>query len=114
MRITEKRLRGIIRQVILESGLDYRLKPEFGMKVRRIADDVKQKFIDHHSMLRVFDESDLDDYKVDDFLQKYIGELIHLHGERIARSKFEGNQYYVTQAFKIYLGKQERGRPSRF
>ena len=104
MRITESKLRSIIRSVIKESSDDYRLRPAFGMKIEGMIDEVKPRFVDNCRMLGIFNESDLDDYTVDDFLRKYLSEIIHLMGEEAAKRRFAGNYHSVTQAFKRYLG----------
>ena len=101
MRITESKLRSIIRSVIRESSRDYRLSVDFSMKVERMIDEVKPGFIENCRQLRIFKDH-LDDYTVDDFLRKYLKEVIHLHGEENARDM--GNYHRVTQAFKRYLG----------
>jgi|11BtaG_2_1085332.scaffolds.fasta_scaffold14356_1 hypothetical protein len=104
MRITERRLRRLIRSVIKETVSDYRLSVDFSQKVESMIDEVKPGFIKNCRMLRIFDESDLDDYKVSDFLRKYLGEVIHLMGEETAKRRFAGNYHSVTQDFKRYLG----------
>jgi hypothetical protein len=106
MRITESKLRRIIRSVIRESSDDYRLRPEFLMKIEEMIDEVKPGFIENCLQLRIFNESDLDGWygsAVDDFLRKYLGEVIHLMGEEAARRRFKGNYHSATQAFKRYL-----------
>ena len=102
MRITESKLRRIIRSVIRESSQDYRLSVDFGMKIEGMIDEVKPGFVENCRQLRIFKDH-LDDYTVDDFLRKYLGEVIHLMGEEAARRRFEGNYHSVTQAFKQYL-----------
>lgn len=109
MRITESRLRSIIRSVIRESSDDYRLGVDFSQKVERMIDEFKSGFVENCRMLGIFDESDLDDYAIDDFLRKYLREVLRQMGEDAARRRFEGNYHSVTQAFKRYLGR-ESGR----
>lgn len=97
MRITESRLRRVIRSVIKETSSD------FSQKVESMIVKVKPGFIEDCQELGIFKESDLDDYKVHNFLKIYLGEVIHLHGEKAAESRFKDNYYNVTQAFKRYL-----------
>ena len=101
MRVTESKLRRIIRSVIRES--DYRLSVEFGMKIEQMVDEFKENFINNCRMLRIFSEDDLNDYVIEDFLRKYLREVVHLLGDTVARQRFSGNYHTVTQAFKRYL-----------
>lgn len=105
MRITERKLRSIIRSVIRESSQDYRLSVDFGMKVERMIDEVKSGFVENCRNYK-WAVNHLDDYTVDDFLRKYLKDVIHLNGEAVARDMFnpQGNYDKVMQAFKRYLG----------
>lgn len=103
MRMTESRLRRVIRSVIRETSSDYRLSLDFSQKVESMIDEVKPGFIRDCRELGIFEESDLDDYKVHDFLKKYLGEVVHLMGEEAAKRRFKDNSKYATQAFKRYL-----------
>lgn len=102
MRITERKLRRIIRGVIRESE-DYRLSSDFSMQVERMVDEFKDDFVDYHRQMGIFNEGDLDDYIVEDFLRAYLKETLHLYGERAVRSRMTGNFSSVTPAFKKYL-----------
>ena len=105
MRITESKLRELVRSVIKEGNphSDYRLSVEFGMKIEEMVDEFKESFVNNCRMLRIFSEDDLNDYVIEDFLRKYLKEVVYLLGEHVARQRFSGNYYAVTQSFKSYL-----------
>lgn len=105
MRITESRLRRIIRSVILEEADDYRLSVDFDQKVQIMINEFKSGFVDNCRQSGTFDESSLGDRVVVPFLRKYLSEVIRLNGDAAARRRFEGNYDSVTRSFRSYLKK---------
>ena len=106
MRITESKLRSIIRSVILEETDDYRLSVDFDIKVRNMINDYKEGFVNSCRQATGFDKESLKDYVVVPFLREYLKEIIHFNGEAAARSRFEGNYDSVTRSFRRYLKKR--------
>lgn len=103
MRITERKLRSIIRSVIRESSQDYRSSVDFEKKINDIIEEVKPGFVEN-CRNEEWAVNHLDDYTVDDFLRKYLKNVIRLNGEAVARDRFnpQGNYDKVMQAFKRY------------
>ena len=103
MRITERKLRRIIRQVINENTSDPRLSVDFGMKIERILDDVKDDFVNQLRMYGNFSEDQLSDYSVDNFIREYLREVMNLEGEENARRRFSGNYNDAIKYFEDYI-----------
>ena len=107
MKITERRLRSIIRQVIFESSVDPRLNVQFGIDVIKCIKAHKDDFIDAMRNLRI-DEEDLSNDIVEDFLRKYFEEVLHSYGEVGVKTRMQGNFDDAHRHFKAYLQQPER------
>ena len=107
MKISERRLRSIIRQVISESSVNPRLNVQFGIDVVKCIEEHKDDFIDAMRRMQI-DEEDLSNDIVEDFLRNYFGTVLNRHGETGVKTRMQGNFDDAHRHFKAYLQQPER------